>query len=106
MNRLSRRDVEINKDEPGVFYKYFDNVVVRYEKGNNYKVELLEYKELKNKVWLDKIIDGRFFRITDYENFMVYKFHKNVTSSLENGNWLENYKRFFSFTKRFRIYAI
>jgi len=47
MNRLSRRDVEINKDEPGVFYKYFDNVVVRYEKGNNYKVELLEYKEPK-----------------------------------------------------------
>jgi len=96
MNRLSRRDIEINNDEPGVFYKYFDNVVIRYEKGNNYKLELLEYKDLKKKVWFDKIIDGRFFRITDYENFMVYKFHKNVTSSQENGDWLENYKRFLA----------
>lgn len=96
MNRLSRRDVEINHDEPGIFYKYFDNVVVKYEKGNNYKVELLEYKDLKKKAWFDKIIDGKFLRITDYENFMVYKFHKNVTSSQENGNWLENYKRFLA----------
>lgn len=96
MNRLSRRDVEINHDEPGIFYKYFDNVVVKYEKGNNYKVELLEYKDLKKKVWFDKIIDGRFFRITEYENFMVYKFHKNVTSSQENSYWLENYKRFLA----------
>lgn len=96
MNRLSRRDVEINHDEPGIFYKYFDNVVVKYEKGNNYKVELLEYKDLKKKVWFDKIIDGKFLRITDYENFMVYKFHKNVTSSQENGDWLENYKRFLA----------
>jgi len=96
MNRLSRRDVEINHDEPGIFYKYFDNVVVKYEKGNNYKVELLEYKDLKKKVWFDKIIDGKFLRITDYENFMVYKFHKNVTSSLQDGDWLENYKRFLA----------
>jgi len=96
MNRLSRRDIEINHDEPGIFYKYFDNVVVKYEKGNNYKLELLEYKDLKKKVWFDKIIDGRFFRIQDYENFMVYKFHKNVTSSLQDGDWLENYKRFLA----------
>ena len=78
MNRLSRRDVEINKDEKGVCYKYFKNCIVKITKN---KVECLNYNDINKKVWQKKVIQYDFTYNNNYQSCDAYRFHKLVTAS-------------------------
>ena len=78
LHNLARREIEINKDEKGVCYKYFKNCIVKVTKN---KVECLNYNDIIKKVLQKKVIQYDFTYNNNYQNCDAYRFHKLVTAS-------------------------
>ena len=78
LHNLARREIEINKDEKGVCYKYFKNCIVKVTKN---KVECLNYNNINKKVWQKKVIQYDFTYNNNYQSCDAYRFHKLVTAS-------------------------
>ena len=78
LHNLARREIEINKDEKGVCYKYFKNCIVKITKN---KVECLNYNDIIKKVLQKKVIQHDFTYNNNYQNCDSYRFHKLVTAS-------------------------
>jgi len=91
-HNLKRREIEINKDEKGVCYKYFKNCIVKVTKN---KVECLNYNDIIKKVWQKKVIQYDFTYNNNYQSCDAYRFHKLVTASKTiDGDIIYNDDRF------------
>ena len=78
LHNLARREIEINKDEKGICYKYFKNCIVKVTKN---KVECLNYNDIIKKVLQKKVIQYDFTYNNNYQSCDAYRFHKLVTAS-------------------------
>ncbi len=81
IKRLKMDAVELNKPTDGVIYMYFQNCVVGYKRGNNRKVDIIDYKDLKWKVWDSKVIKRDFKMNKAYKGGDVDDFLKSVCTS-------------------------
>lgn len=91
-HNLKRREIEINKDEKSVCYKYFSNYIVKVTKN---KVECLNYSDINKKVWQNKVIQHDFIYDNNYQSCDAYRFHKLVTASKTiDGDIIYNDDRF------------